>query len=370
VALVTTAVATGYRADLAALRRRRAEHAATADPTSPAATSEALTLRHREVVLTGSRPDSLLALAAAVDDAIERFPRWPDLRLLRAGLALAVHRPDQARAQLLAVPGLADLPPGRVLAADLASFDGDYRTARQGYERAAREDPQWDTLARLAALAVVTGEFADADARYAEAEDELTVKQLRAFAWVRVQRGDLARALGALHAAAGHYAAAEAAYPGWWYVAAHRAALALAVGRPDDAITGYREVLCEVDRPDFREALGTALAATGRTEEAAACHAAALTAYTASADRGEVQYLHHLAAFCADVVRDPVAAVAWAERDVALRRTGATLSLLGWCLFRAGRVEQARAAVAEALALGAADPRLQARAREIGSGDA
>jgi tetratricopeptide (TPR) repeat protein len=305
-----------------------------------------------------------------VDDAIGRFPRWPDLRLLRAGLALAVHRPDQARVQLTAVPGLADLPPGRVLAADLAAFDGDYRGARQGYERAAREDPQWDTAARLAALAIATGDFGEADARYVEAEHELTVKQLRAFAWVRVQRGDLARALGDLDAAAGHYAAAEAAYPGWWYVAAHRAAQVLAAGRPDDAVAGYREVLHEVDRPEFREALGTALAATGRAEEAAACHAAALAVYTASAERGEVHYLHHLAAFCADVVPDPVAAVAWAERDVGIRRNGSTLSLLGWCLFRAGRVEQARTAVAEALSLGAADPRLQARAREIGSGGA
>lgn len=360
-----TALATGYRADLAALRRRRAEH--VADPTSPAATSEALTLRHREAVLTGGRPEDLLALAADVDDAIGRFPRWPDLRLLRAGLALAVHRPDHARAQLTAVPGLAGLPPGRVLAADVAAFDGDYRAARQGYEQAAREDPRWDTAARLASLAVATGDFGKADARYAVAEDELTVKQLRAFAWVRVQRGDLARALGDLDEAAGHYAAAEAAYPGWWYVAAHRAAQALAAGRPDDAVAGYREVLREVDRPEFREALGTALALIGRAAEAAACHAAALATYAASAERGEVHYLHHLAAFCADVVPDPVAAVAWAERDVALRRNGSTLSLLAWCLFRAGRVEQARKAVAEALALGAADPRLQARAREIGS---
>jgi tetratricopeptide (TPR) repeat protein len=364
----TALAAAGYAGDLAALRRRRREHGAAADPTSPAAASEAFTLRHREVVLTGGRPEELLALAAEVDDAIRRFPTWPDLRLLRAGLALAVHRPDQARTALEELPGLADLPPGRVVVADVAQFAGDYRAARNGYLRAAREDPQWDTSARLAALALATGDVAEAEGRYLEAEDELTVKQLRAFAWVRVQRGDLALALGDLVGAGRRYAEAEHAYPGWWYVAAHRAALAAAAGRPDDAIGGYRGVLAQVERPEFREALGTALAAAGRTDDAADCHAAALAIYTASAERGEVHYLHHLAAFCADVVPDPPAAVAWAERDACIRRNGATLSLLAWCLFRAGRTEEARAAIEEALALGAGDPRLLARAREIGTG--
>jgi tetratricopeptide (TPR) repeat protein len=363
---VTTALAGGYATELAALRDRRREHASTADPASPTAVSEALTLRHREVMLTGGRPADLLELAADADAALARFPTWPDLRLLRGGLALAVHRPDLARAQLAAVPDVIDQPPGRVLAADIAVFDGDYRAARAGYERAAREDPQWDTSARLAALAVATGDAAEADALYVEAEDDLTVKQLRAFAWVRVQRGDLARALGDLDGAEHLYAGADRAFPGWWYVAAHRAALALAAGRAGEAVDGYRAVLAEVDRPEFREALGTALAAVGRADDAAACHARALAEYTASAGRGEVHYLHHLAAFCADVVPDPPAAVRWAERDAGIRRNGSTLSLLGWCLFRAGRVEEARDAVAEAFALGAGDPVLRSRARQIG----
>ena len=365
---MTTAITTGYRADLEALRRRRREHEAAADPGSPAAASELLTLRHREVVLTGGRPDELLSLGAALDRALSRFPGWPDLALLRAGVALAVHRPDQARAVLDAVPDLAEQPPGRVLAADIAQFSGDYRAAREGYERAGREDPLWDTTARLAALDVATGRFDEADARYAAAEDEITAKQMRAFAWVRVQRADLARALGDLDHAAAWLADADRACPGWWYVAAHRAALDLAAGRAREAARGYRRVLADVDRPEFREALGTALARTGDAPAAARCHAAAREAYLRSALRGEVHYLHHLAAHYADVERDPAAAVVWAERDACIRRSGATLSLLGWCLFRAGRVDEARAVLAEARALGAGDPRLQERARVIGAG--
>ena len=360
----------GFRADLAAVRRRRLDREATADPASPTAATEVLTLHHREVVLAGGRPEELLALGAEVDGAVERFPAWPDLRLLRATIALAVHRPDVAAAALDAVPGLAELPPGRVLAADIAQFTGDYRGARSGYRRAAREDPLWDTTARLAALAVATGEFDEADDLYAAAEDEITAKQMRAFAWVRVQRADLAQALGDLDRAGRLLTDADSAYPDWWYVTAHRAALDAAAGRPERAATGYRSVLAEVDRPEFREALGTAFAAAGRTDCAAECHAIALTAYLASVARGEVHYLHHLAAFHADVHPHGPAAVAWAQEDAALRRNGTTLSLLAWCLHRAGRRDEALAVVEEAFALGAGDPLLQARARQIRQGRA
>jgi tetratricopeptide (TPR) repeat protein len=367
--VVTTAPpAAGFRTDLEALRRLRREHEASADPSSAAAASEALTLRHREVLLSGGHPDHLLALGAALDRAVGRFPDWPDLVLLRAGVALAVHRADLAQAALDAVPGLAERPAGRVLAADIAAFSGHYADAREEYLRAAREEPRWGTTARLAALAVATGRFEEAHDRYAAAEDDITAKQMRAFAWVRVQRADLARALGDLDHADGWLADADRAYPGWWYVAAHRAALDLAGGRAMTAAAGYRRVLAEVDRPEFREALGTALARTGDDDAAARCHAAARETYLRSALRGEVHYLHHLAAHYADVAPDPEAAVVWADRDACIRRSGPTLSLLGWCLFRAGRVEEARAVLAEALSLGAGDPRLQERVRAAGAG--
>jgi tetratricopeptide (TPR) repeat protein len=359
---------TGFRADLAAVSRARREREAGADLAGPAATSELLTLRHREAMLTGGRPEDLLALGSDVDAAIERFPRWPDLRLLRVSLALAVHRADVAAEALLASPRLVERPPGRVLAADLAQFTGDYAAARAGYRWAAREDPLWQTTARLAALAVATGDVEQADELYAAAEEDITAKQMRAFAWVRVQRAQLARALDDLDRAGRLLTDADGGYPDWWYVTAHRAALDLARERWDAAIDGYRSVLAEVDRPDFQEALGTAFAGAGRADCAAVCHARAVSAYLASVARGEVHYLHHLAAFHADVHPHASAAVAWARQDAELRRTGPTLSLLAWCLHRAGRQDEALTVLDEAFALGAGDPLLQSRARRIREG--
>ncbi len=204
---------------------------------------------------------------------------------------------------------------------------------------------------------MATGRFDEADRCFDEAEDELSVKQMRAFAWVRVQRGDLARAIGEADAAAARYDDADRAYPGWWYVAAHRAALDAACGRQDAAVTGYLAVLATADRPEFREGLGTALSAAGCPFEASTCLESALAEYTASAERGEVHYLHHLAGYW--MTRDPAAAVDWARRDVDVRRDGRTLSTLAECLYRAGRAEEARGTLREAVLLGAGDPLLR-----------
>src|SRR3954454_24503224 len=217
----------GFRADLAAVSRLRRERD-DAGLDGPAAASELLTLRHREVMLTGGKPEDLLVLGGEVDTAIDRFPAWPDLRLLRATVALAVHRADLAAAGLPGGAGLVEQPPGRVLAADLAQFTGDYAAARAGCQWAAREDPLWQTTARLAALAVATGDGEQADQLYAAAEEDITAKQMRAFAWVRVQRAELARALDDLDRAGRLLTDADGAHPDWWYVAAHRAALDLA----------------------------------------------------------------------------------------------------------------------------------------------
>ena len=60
--------------------------------------------------------------------------------------------------------------------------------------------------------------------------------------------------------------------------------------------------------------------------------------------------------------------MAWAQEDVEVRRNGTTLSLLAWSLYRAGRRDDALAVLDEAFALGAADPLLRTRAREIREG--
>jgi len=53
------------------------------------------------------------------------------------------------------------------------------------------------------------------------------------------------------------------------------------------------------------------------------------------------------------------------QRDLATRRDVYGYDLLAWALFKSGRVTEARAAMAQALAWGTEDPELRARARAI-----
>jgi tetratricopeptide (TPR) repeat protein len=75
------------------------------------------------------------------------------------------------------------------------------------------------------------GDPAGADELYEEAQDDLTAKEMRAFAWLEVQRGFLDFARGRYRQARSHYDRADAAYPGYWLVDEHVAELLAAQDR-------------------------------------------------------------------------------------------------------------------------------------------
>src|SRR5262249_53241974 len=152
------------------------------------------------------------------------------------------------------------------------------------------------------------GEDDAADRHFEEAEDELTAKEMRHYAWLELQRGLLDLSRGRHAAAREHYERAERAYSGHWMVAEHRAELLAACGECEAALALYERVVAEVPRPELLQALGELCAHMGRAERAEACFEQALAAYLDSAARGEVHYLHHLADFYADVREDGVQA--------------------------------------------------------------
>src|SRR4051812_6254409 len=117
----------------------------------------------------------------AIDHAIEVAPS-PDLIRLRANFNFKMHRLDLAKQ---------DVPPDDLLAAQIAMQLGDYEAARIRYEAVAAKTHSWDSIASLTYYMSVTGDPAAADRLYAEAEEEITAKEMRSYAWVEVQRGVL-----------------------------------------------------------------------------------------------------------------------------------------------------------------------------------
>jgi tetratricopeptide (TPR) repeat protein len=290
---------------------------------------------YRRASMTGDLAE-LAAAEAAVDAGLAEFGPWPDLCFVKANVDFKLHRLERVKADLELSPALRASFEGRALAADLDLEEGRYEEARRGYEGL---DRSWSGLARLANLAAKLGDRGRADELYAEAEDELTVKELRSYCWLELQRGELCRPAEAER----HYERAERAYSGDWLVDEHKARLRVTQGRLDEALELYRTVAARAPRPEVHQALGDVYLRMGRPDEARPWHDRALAAYLDSVERGGVHYYHHLAHFYLESRPDPAEAVRWASADFALRPNLETRAL--W-----DRAVQAKEGGAEAAA--------------------
>jgi tetratricopeptide (TPR) repeat protein len=356
--------ATDQARDLDRLAAEIAECAAPPGPLDAEAATRLASLRVNRASLSGDLAE-LRRADAALDEALERFGPWPDLCFLRASLHLKQHRLAEASAALAEGDGLAASPDGRAVQADVDLQLGRYAEARAAYERLAAETPAWDNLARLAHFEGLFGDARTADDLYARSAGELTAKELRSYAWVESHRGRLHLRHGRVAEAEHHCELAARAYSGHWLVDRDLAAVRAAQGRLEEAAALVEDAAARTGRPELAQAAGDLLARFGADAEAGAWHERALAGYLESVRLGEVQYLHHLAEYHADVAGDGQAALPWAERDHALRPHHATHAALAWALHLSGRRHEAAEAAGRVLATGLRDPLIVRRMQMV-----
>jgi tetratricopeptide (TPR) repeat protein len=311
-------------------------------------------LLYQRAALTGSLTE-LAAVEAAINAAIEGIGPAGDLYFLKANLDFKLHRLAAVKQDLEIGRDLRESPHGKALQADLDFNEGRYREARRGYETLIHVEPTWDNLARLGYLKWKLGDFAGAEQCYLDAENELTAKEMRHYAWVQLQRGVTSLRRGLYEQARHYYRIADLAYSGYWLVQEHMAELLGAMGRFRESVDLYQKVISSVDRPEFQQALGELYDSMGEPEQAKPWYEKALSAYLKSARSGDVHYYHHLTDFYCDVRLDGAEAVKWARKDIALRRNFSTLAALAWALYRAGDLKEAVDAIDEALSSGVVD---------------
>jgi tetratricopeptide (TPR) repeat protein len=295
------------------------------------------------------------AVDAAIRETLNDFGPREDVCLLRANLDFRFHRLAEVRQDLQMCPLLPGRFEGRVLLADLDFQEGRYDAARQELEQLIAEDRTWDNLARLAHWKSKLGDVAEADQLYEEAEDDLTAKQMRSYAWLELQRGVLALTHGRLAEARKHYQRAEDAYPGHWHTDEHFAELLAAEGRLDEAAVLFQEVIARCPKPELQQALGELYLFAGRPEAAQPWFDSALAAYLESVERGGVHYFHHLADFYADAREDPAEAVRWAQKDIEMRSNFFTQAAMAWAFYRNGLLPEAMEYIRLALSSGVRD---------------
>ncbi|MEA2174850.1 MAG: hypothetical protein QOD00_2442 [Blastocatellia bacterium] len=312
---------------------------------------------YQRASLTGDLTEFDVVLQT-LDRAIGKIGPAPDLYFVKANIDFKLHRLAETLRDLETVPDLLESFQGRVLLADLDFQSGRYDDARRGYESLLDEERTWDNLARLAHLNLKMGDAEAAERLYLEAEDELTAKEMRSFAWVELQRGLLALTHGRYQDAWSNYKRAGLAYTGYWLVDEHVAELLGAEGKHEESIALYLKVVERVPKPELQQALGELYALVGQPVEAEAWHERALAAYMRSAERGDVHYYHHLVDFYADVRGDGALAVRWARKDLELRPNFSTQSALAWALYLDGQLDEARDMMTLALRSGARDAQM------------
>ena len=335
--------------DIAELESRRQRH--------PGDLEKRVRLAYRlfhRASLTGSMAQ-FEAVEAAILETIREFGPKEDLCLLKANLDFRFHRLAEVRRDLQMCPLLAGRLEGRVLLADLDFQEGRYEAARLGFERLIEEDRTWDNLARLAHWKSKLGDIAEADQLYEEAEDNLTAKQMRSYAWLKLQRGVLAFTHGRYADAWMHYRRADEAYPSHWHTDEHFAELLAAEGRFEEAEALFQKVIACAPKPELQQALGELYLFTGRPQKAQPWLDSALATYLESVRRGGVHYFHHLADFYADARDEPSEAVRWARKDVEMRSNFSTQAAMAWALYRDGQLSEALEYVRLALSSGVRD---------------
>jgi tetratricopeptide (TPR) repeat protein len=363
---------TGYDAELQRIEAAIASFGENplVPPVDPGRMTQYVYLLYQRASLAGDFAE-LRLVEEVIDGALSSLRHPDDLYLLKANIAFKLHCLADAAAALGAMPGVCNSQEGRLLLADLDFQRGNYREAEAAYCEALDSERSWGALARLAHFRSKMGDSAEADRLYCEAEDELTAKEMRSYAWIEVQRGFLAFTHGNYRGARVRYQRAETAYPGYWLVQEYSAELLGAEGKLREAIDILKRMSCLDGRPDLQQAIGELWELAGRTDSAARWQRKALSNYLRSVQSGEVHFLHHLADYAADVANDGAQAVAWARSDLQLRENFSTQSALAWAYYRNREFVEARFWIDRALGSGGVEAHLLFRAATVyaASGD-
>lgn len=130
-------------------------------------------------------------------------------------------------------------------------------------------NPSWDNLSRLAYYNAKTGSPEEADELYAMAGDTVSVKEMRTYAWIELQRGLLDLEFYRYNEALAHYQRADRAFSGYWLIEEHIAEVLALLGHTEEAEKLYRSVVEKAANPELLAALAEIVAEEAPAEAAA-----------------------------------------------------------------------------------------------------
>lgn len=212
-----------------------------------------LYFRMRYAALSGEITDYQTAekLLNAIQDS---FGATPQLLLFKARFAVKLHRLPAAETIILQLDHESRRQ-AAAISADIALQLGRYQEAGRAYVRNAAVHGSWDNLARLAHYKFHSGAVEEAEALYVKAQQQLSAKQMREYAWLELQRGIIDLELQHYEQALLHYRHAQRAYSGYWLIEEHVAEVLALLGNRHEAIKLYKKIIRSTPKPELISAL-------------------------------------------------------------------------------------------------------------------
>lgn len=309
--------------------------------------------------LTGNLDDYSRA-KQAVDLAIAAYPGGVGAQILRAQLLFATHDFAAALSSAQAIfAANTDQVAALATVGDAHLELGQYDAAARSFNELARRAPGPAVTARLAHLAALRGQSAQADALAARAIREAAAASTAPSdrSWYEYLAGYLAFQFGELSSAERDFRAAVADWPGSYLALAALAKTRAAQGATDEAIALYQKAIAIVPQPEFLAGLGDLYAMTGRSQDAAAQYATVRA--IADLSKAEAQlYNRQLVLFDANHGTNVAEGVTLAARELAVRKDVYGWDAYAWALYASGRYADADRAMQSARAIGTVDPLL------------
>jgi tetratricopeptide (TPR) repeat protein len=315
-------------------------------------------------LLRGRLTGDVATYAQARSDLTRALEIYPDDPEAAALLAVVRYTTHDFRGALDLASGVYALDPSQfgalAVIGDAQMELGRYDEAEATYAQLVQDLPGAGAVqARRSRMAFLRGEGDEAVRLAAIAERQ--ARETGAFgaelSFYSILQGQLAFDAGRYDEAADHYEDALRVAPGYYVAGAMLAKARAAQGRTDDAIRLYMRAIAAVPQPEFLAALGDLYWIRGERQLAEEQYAVVEAIATLARVNRQV-YDRQLAIFYADHDVHVGRAIVIARSGLRVRKDIYGYDAYAWTLYKAGRLEEARAASEMALRLGTPDPKL------------
>jgi len=244
---------------------------------------------------------------------------------------------------------------------------GEYDDAFAAFDRMVAARPTAAAYARVSYARELQGDLPEALRIMQMAADATSAQDAASLAWHHARLGHLHLELGQTAEARREYLHADHVFPGHPFAIAGLAHVAAAEGDTPRALTILNGVLASAPTPADLAFAGDLLAAMGQQGEAERHYRLAEAAW-----RTDMPEPSRLARFLAEHGRKLDEAIALADQARADRNDIFTADALAWASFQTGRLDQSKAAIADALRTGTRDRLIRSHAAAIAraTGDA